>query len=160
MLAYSVTVSVIHGRDGYHMASVIIYPRIYAVYEKISWIVAPVLFLLASGCSKLAVLFVYHSIFVNRRDRLLVKLVGLFILISTIIEIPIPIFQCRPIYKLWTLHVAGTCLSPVVVIRYGPIPSILTDLCLMVLPIPTIRKIQVPLRVKVGIFITFLLGSM
>ncbi|KAI9691980.1 MAG: hypothetical protein M1820_009632 [Bogoriella megaspora] len=109
--------------------------------------------------SKLAVLYVYHSIFVNKVDLLGCKIVGVFIILSTLAEVPISVFQCTPVHGLWELNVTAKCIDKAAFIRYGPIPNMLTDIALMVLPIRTIRTIQVPLRVKIGIFITFLMGS-
>lgn len=151
---------VLLGDEGTHIDYLVLYPERYAAHQKSAWIATLILFFAACAMSKLAILYVYHSIFVNKRDLLGCKITAIFIILSTIVEIPIPIFQCKPVHGLWDLNVDSNCIDVFSFIRYGPIPNMLIDVALLVLPIPTVMMIQVPMRVKIGIFVTFLLASM
>jgi hypothetical protein len=44
--------------------------------------------------------------------------------------------------------------------RYGSIPNIVTDVMMLILPMPLIWSLHVSPKVKIGLLVTFLLGSM
>jgi hypothetical protein len=44
--------------------------------------------------------------------------------------------------------------------RYGSIPNIVTDVVMLILPMPLIWGLHVSTKVKIGLLVTFLLGSM
>lgn len=62
---------------------------------------------------------------------------------------------------LWNKKIpGGRCISQAYLFRYGSIPNIVTDVPLLILPMPLVWKLHVSAKVKAGLFVTFLLGGM
>ncbi|KAL6401698.1 hypothetical protein AUP68_15576 [Ilyonectria robusta] len=69
------------------------------------------------------------------------------------------IFGCRPIQKHWTVGMEGTCINrPALYIATVGL-GILSDLVLLVLPMPMILRLQMPSRQKAGLVLLFTIGS-
>ncbi|KJZ69542.1 hypothetical protein HIM_11067 [Hirsutella minnesotensis 3608] len=74
----------------------------------------------------------------------------------------INIFQCRPISAAWRLDdgTANAVCIPLLVefISASPV-NIITDLAILILPIPTLTSMRLPLRQKVVMIFAFALGA-
>lgn len=81
----------------------------------------------------------------------------------------VPLLQCKPLYALWARF------DPVNPLPYGSyhcrvpqkqflmwnaIPTLVTDVLLLVLPIPYTWGLRLPKAKKIGIVATFCLGSL
>lgn len=110
---------------------------------------------------KLSALCFFTRIFRNRTFLLLVKIfagcliaAGLWMVISAFVF-------CLPIHDFWSLshkvHRAH-CFSKEIVWFANAGVQILTDLVILVLPMPLISKLQLPTRQKAGIMLVFGLG--
>jgi hypothetical protein len=44
--------------------------------------------------------------------------------------------------------------------RYGSIPNLVTDVVVLILPLPLVWGLHVSSKEKIGLLVTFLLGSM
>jgi hypothetical protein len=70
------------------------------------------------------------------------------------------IFVCTPIRKAWSPLIPGKCIS-LVPFYYGmQIPNVMTDLLILLLPFNEIRRLDLPLNQKVGVFFTSFLWVM
>ncbi|KAI2732354.1 hypothetical protein CBS147332_1493 [Penicillium roqueforti] len=68
------------------------------------------------------------------------------------------LFNCTPIRRSWNAHVPGTCL-PVGGLFYGlAIYTIITDVTIIVLPIPLLLSLNIKTAQKAGVVCLFLLG--
>ncbi|QQK44270.1 Integral membrane protein [Penicillium digitatum] len=68
------------------------------------------------------------------------------------------LFNCTPIRKSWNYHVPGKCL-PVSSLFYGlAIYTIISDVVIIVLPIPLLLGLNIKLAQKAGVVCLFLLG--
>ncbi|KAJ5952342.1 uncharacterized protein N7479_010755 [Penicillium vulpinum] len=68
------------------------------------------------------------------------------------------IFNCSPVQRSWNTNVAGTCL-PVGSLFYGlAIFTIITDVTIIVLPIPLLLGLNIKPAQKAGVVCLFLLG--
>lgn len=54
----------------------------------------------------------------------------------------------------------GSCLNGGLLFRYGSLPNIATDVAMLIIPLPTIWKLQVSRLTRIGLFLTFALSSM
>ena len=70
------------------------------------------------------------------------------------------IFICRPIAKYWRPDLPGHCtLEPKSDYGYGSL-NFITDLLILVLPLPMVWRLKLSSRDKLGVSVTFVIGSM
>lgn len=68
---------------------------------------------------------------------------------------------CRPFAANWNPGIADSrCLDKEAFFRYGSLPNIISDVVMLVLPIRVIWNLHTTTRLKVGLTITFLTGSL
>ena len=73
----------------------------------------------------------------------------------------IVIFECAPIHYFWDRKpVTGHCLNVQLFFQGQAIPNIITDLMLLILPMPLIWRLQLPMGQKAALSGVFLLGSL
>lgn len=78
--------------------------------------------------------------------------------ISTILTL---IFPCSPIKKAWDVTIVeGHCINRGAVYLVQAITNIVTDVILLLLPIPMVWKLQMPVPQKIGLVILFIIGSL
>jgi fucose permease len=67
-------------------------------------------------------------------------------------------FQCRPIYAAYTPHTQGKCISIVTLYLCSAPVNVITDLAILVLPIPVLTGMRLPRKQKTVLVFTFALG--
>jgi hypothetical protein len=79
---------------------------------------------------------------------------------APLVTVPIVAAQCRPLSYVWdkSIH-GGRCIDQVAMFRFGAIPNTATDVFMLVLPMPLLWKLKVSLKMKIGLFLTFILGN-
>ena len=114
-----------------------------------------------TGFARFSLLFLYSRIFsVNRRFRTAVTIV---IVINALwwIACTIPLIAlCVPIEAVFNPLVKGTCINTDVYVLAAEIPDIMLDFAVMALPLREIRKLQMPLRQKIGVSIIIAMGAL
>lgn len=70
------------------------------------------------------------------------------------------IFGCKPIQAFWTLKHPFKCLDQFTVWFFNGAMNILTDLSIIVLPMPVIRKLNLPRRQKQALIGIFAIGGL
>ncbi|KAF2464529.1 uncharacterized protein BDR25DRAFT_155204, partial [Lindgomyces ingoldianus] len=110
---------------------------------------------------KLSILCLYMKIFTRRRYRTAAYATGLIILLTGLTMIIADFTMCRPFAYFWDKTIpGGKCVNLMAAYRYIGIPNLITDVLLLVLPLPAIYKLHVGLGVKIGLFATFISGSL
>lgn len=120
-------------------------------------IIVPIVYTSAVIPAKLAVLHLYLHIFTDKKLRIACFVVIAIILGNWLACTLAGFLACRPISYFWTQE--GTCFDIDAFFRWSGLPNILTDIVMLVLPIPMVYHLQISLRLKLGIAFTFLLGS-
>ena len=70
------------------------------------------------------------------------------------------IFSCRPIAKGWDAAIAtGSCINRPVVYLATAIINIITDLAMLIIPIPMVLELKMPRVQKIGLMCMFVVGS-
>ena len=70
------------------------------------------------------------------------------------------LFGCTPFKKSWDLTILeGSCVDRGVVYICTAALGILSDLILLVMPLPMILQLQMPRRQKAGLVVLFVIGS-
>lgn len=85
---------------------------------------------------------------------------GLIIfLIANCVAFTVPfVLMCHPIQSVWSIGYA--CLDVAALEIWRSIPHIVTDLIMIVLPLPTVKKLHVSRPMKVRIGVTFIAAAM
>ncbi|KAK3613643.1 hypothetical protein LTR56_027759 [Elasticomyces elasticus] len=122
------------------------------------------IYYLGLGCVKLAILLQYLRIFPQVLvRRLCFALMGVVVLYTcwTVLS---AIFACTPIHFFWAqglkqqLH--GTCLKRLVVWFVNASINILTDIAIVILPMPWLRALNLPKRQRIALMLVFCLGGL
>jgi hypothetical protein len=113
--------------------------------------------------AKLAALFLYHQVFEITSYRRVIVGIGIIIVLQGIIALILAFSICRPFRYFWTQAVDvndGTCGDVMLFYKSYSIPSLVTDVMMLVLPWPILLKLRIPTSEKIGLLLTFLAASM
>ncbi|KAK1142861.1 hypothetical protein N8T08_007295 [Aspergillus melleus] len=115
----------------------------------------------AMGLSKLAVIALYYR-FSELRSTWKATIIGMAIFVTSyllVIEL-LFLFGCRPIPKAWNEEIDGTCVNRTSIFMAGAVASVITDIILLVIPLPVVARLQMSMRKKAWVFLILLLGSL
>ncbi|KAF2741961.1 hypothetical protein M011DRAFT_433877 [Sporormia fimetaria CBS 119925] len=109
---------------------------------------------------KLSILCLYMKIFTTRPYRMAAYMTGMAIILTTLAVIISGFAMCRPFAFFWDKTIpGGVCGDIMAGYRYIGIPNLLTDIVLLVLPLPAVYHLHTNISVKLGLFFTFISGS-
>jgi hypothetical protein len=117
----------------------------------------------AATLPKLAILFFYYRLFgtANKFARYNIFILATILSLYTIILTVLEFCTCAPIAANWNPNIPGArCWNKRIFASWITVPNFLTDIWMMILPIPIIWKLVAPKRLKIGLTFTFLVGSM
>ena len=110
---------------------------------------------------KVAILIMFLHIFVGKRVRLIAKIVMAVVILHWAVSGIIVMFTiCQPFSFKWDKTINGHCSNLIAAYRYISIPNILTDLAILLLPLPTLWHLNMSWKRKAGVFLTFLAGGL
>ncbi|KAL4864475.1 hypothetical protein BDV12DRAFT_201085 [Aspergillus spectabilis] len=111
--------------------------------------------------AKLSILLFYLRIFDTFNFRILTYIVGFLVLGHGIGVFFAAIFQCSPVQYAWDKTIAGgSCFDQQAFYRYVSPPNILTDLLILIMPLPFVWKLHTRLTQKLALTGVFLLGGL
>ncbi|KAL2075495.1 hypothetical protein VTL71DRAFT_438 [Oculimacula yallundae] len=112
---------------------------------------------------KLALLLFFLRIFTDHKLRQAIWITGLFILSSNLSIFLALAFQCTPFEAYWTnwLHKEDTktCINTFAALEAAAVFSILHHVMILVLPIPTVWRLDLVWKKKANLLIMFSVGS-
>lgn len=122
--------------------------------------IASILYCPFLALAKFSLLFTYLRLSRLRWFRLCVY-ANMFIVVGYNIALVFPlIFTCRPFMKNWDVTILeGTCINRTPIYMATAVLNMVTDIVLLVLPIPMIVKLQMPRVQKAGLICIFGVGS-
>ena len=148
------------GGVGYHVEAVLMTNA----EQLVTWgkfaFVYPILYIPSVTFPKLAVLVLDLKIFTLRPYRLACWITGGFLVTNCIASLITVFVICRPFNYMWTNAPGGRCGDFNTWYKWNAMANILTDIVLLILPIPMIRELKATTRVKIGLALTFALGNM
>ncbi|TVY82375.1 hypothetical protein LSUE1_G004903 [Lachnellula suecica] len=160
VLAVVLMLMIPYGGVGHHtLVTAMNDPGKFVFLSKASLLVTPILYIFAVNLSKGAIIQMFLRIFTVGPARQVTQVVGVLLILQTIAIFFTIIFQCKPVSLLWTATERGTCIDTQKFFAYTSIPNIITDLAILVLPMPTIWNLKATLQLKIGITITLLTAS-
>lgn len=117
-------------------------------------------YFLTVGIPKLAILAFYHRIFTIRIYIFMIYAIGAVVLSTEIVTSIISLNLCRPFEYNWDHTIpGGSCYQQTVFYEWASLPNILTDVAMLILPIPIVWKLHTSKNMKIGLTLTFLLAS-
>lgn len=120
-----------------------------------------ILYSLAVAFPKLSILALYLRIFTEKRYRITTWVLAAIISATAIAVSLTAIFQCSPVSYAWDKSIpGGTCINLALFYVCCSIPNVITDVAILLLPIPMIFKLHTNQSQKVGLSLIFLLGTM
>ncbi|KAG7007457.1 hypothetical protein G7Y79_00009g025660 [Physcia stellaris] len=107
-------------------------------------------------------LFLYRIFRVDRKFRVVSWIIGAVVVIWTTVSFFLMVFTCSPINATWNhklrLDPKTHCGKPQNVVIYQGYCNIITDFCLLILPIPLVWNLQMNMRKKLGLAFVFATG--
>lgn len=110
--------------------------------------------------TKLSVLLMYYRIFKFGYFKNATWIIGGLVVAWGVAITFLTFFICYPVEKLWDASVPGRCMDKALVRLLNAISTILSDLVILVLPIPQVWKLQLRRSQKIALTIVFSLGSL
>ncbi|KAF9732422.1 integral membrane protein [Paraphaeosphaeria minitans] len=113
--------------------------------------------------AKLAALFLYHQVFEVHFYRRIIIGIGVVVVLQGVVALILAFSICRPFRYFWTQAVDvhdGTCGDVMLFYKSYSIPSLVTDVAMLVLPWPILAKLNIPTEEKAGLMFTFLAASL
>ena len=111
--------------------------------------------------AKISILLFYLRIFGTPRFRILSYVVGSLVLATGIGVFFATVFQCVPLERAWNNSTrGGSCFDQQAFYRYVSLPHIVTDLLILIMPLPFVWGLQKRLAQKLALTGVFLLGGL
>jgi len=112
--------------------------------------------------AKLAICLLYKQLFPQRAIHILVNITIAVLIAASVAGGLADLFGCTPFSAHWgtPAEQAAHCIDTEALFVWGSFPNIVTDIVLLVIPIPVVLRLQASTGLKVGLMITFLFGSM
>jgi hypothetical protein len=121
-------------------------------------VVAEILYVFNLVWTKLGILLMYYRIFHFPYFKTMAYVIGAFIIAWVITITFLFIFICVPVEKLWYPDLPGHCIDQVGTWIANAACTILSDIAILILPIPQVWKLHLKRSEKVGAMFAFCLG--
>lgn len=148
------------GGAGHHVASVPL--PVFETWLKLSKVLE-FTYTPAVMFAKLATLLLYWRVFEIPLYRRLILCIGAVLILQGVISLILGFSICRPFRYFWTQAADkndGHCGDVMLFYRAYSIPSLITDVVMLLLPLPILVKLNVKTAEKVGLILTFLAASL
>jgi hypothetical protein len=117
---------------------------------------------IAIALAKITILNLFLRIFIQKPYRIATFVVIGVQVASMLTVVIVAVTQCTPLPYIWEphKHPNGHCIDKNRFWRWGNFPQILTDVAILVLPIPALWALNLNKRDKIGVILTFCTGGM
>ncbi len=118
------------------------------------------IYILCITVVKVSILLFYRRLFDTDRFKRTSAAVVAFVVAYCLTFMIGTIFQCTPVRYMWVKSIDGHCMNTPVFLLVGSILNILTDIVIVILPIPIVWSLQVTRQQKMALSGIFLLGGL
>jgi hypothetical protein len=109
---------------------------------------------------KLAILSLYIRLFMNPIRRLSYA-TGVFVVATFLGGLLLFAFTCQPFAFNWDKTIpGGHCININMSYAFFSVPNLISDAFILLLPLHPLWKLHVPRSTKIGLLVTFILGSL
>lgn len=124
-------------------------------------LIIPEIYLSAVLFPKLAILAIYLRIFNTAPYRIACWVLAAILTANCIATTVAGFLTCIPLEYLWDHTIpGGHCFNINAYFRWASITNIVTDVAMLILPLPVIWRIHTSRSIKLGLTFTFATGSM
>ena len=109
---------------------------------------------------KTSLLLFYVRLFPNRRMRIVSYITGAIMWGFCIASIIVDIDTCTPISYFWDKKIKGYCINTDVFYFVGSTTQLVTDVAVLLIPLPVVWNLHIGTTKKIGLSIILLLGGM
>lgn len=136
-------------------------PRLLARWAKWAYATEQV-YCVSVAFPKLSILASYLRVFTEKPYRVAVYVIGLITSLNAIVGVIVSLAACRPFSARWHSDGSGLskCIDFGLYYRWIGFPNIITDVAILLLPLPVIWTLQISRNQKYGLSLVFLTGSM
>jgi len=135
------------------------FPEKITRHLKDTWFIE-ILYLASVNVPRFAILLLYHRLFTTKVIRRCIYTLAGIMETHMVITLTIGFLMCIPLHANWDYNMEHyKCLNIQALQTWTGVPNIITDLCILILPLPVIWRLHT-LRFKVGLTFTFLVGSL
>jgi len=117
-----------------------------------------ILYSLVTMFIKVAILSLYYRIFPQSWLQRTIIVCSIIVILQSIAFILSIIFLCTPVAFAYNKQLEGTCGNPLPLILTGAITSVVEDVGIIILPLPSILKLSLRPEKKVGVVIILCIG--
>lgn len=145
---------------GHHLEAVLMFhPHQIVLWAK-SIYALEMIYLPAVALPKLSILSLYFRIFPNKVFRSMTLVIVAIVLLNWLAFLFASTFQCSPVAYQWDKSIeGGSCFDILLFYRMVNVPNIVTDIAMLILPMPVVWKLHASRPRKVGLTICFLAGG-
>ena len=111
------------------------------------------------GFAKASILVLYMRIFTQRLFRICGQVMLGLVAAWTITFFLTSLLQCLPITPLIEPFYGNKCVDTIPLWYAGSISDIIIDFMILGMPIPSVLKLQLPTKQKLGVLAMFFLGA-
>lgn len=111
------------------------------------------------GLAKASLIILYYRIISAKRAyRLILYAIAAVVAGYSVAITFALIFACRPIAKAWNAALPGSCVSSNGLYIATAVTNTVTDVALIIVPVPVVVSLHMPFAQKVGLFLVFVVG--
>ncbi|KAM3079650.1 hypothetical protein ACMFMG_006063 [Clarireedia jacksonii] len=148
-----------HGGAGHHLQYLAKHhPDTVAVWFKHLLALAAI-YWIAVNLPKLAILCLYHRLFITRWTRIMIYIIGFALVGASISTFIVNFAECKPFAANWDATIPAKCIDRNAFYIWTSIPNIATDVAILVLPMRVVWNLHATRRTKILLTITFAVGS-
>lgn len=118
------------------------------------------MYIVAMATVKFSILLFYRRIFPARSFKIVLWVIAGLVCSWMVAMGLAMIFQCDPIQKAWNPTVAGNCIDLSKLYLGNAVPNIVTDVIIIIVPIPMIWHLQITRSQRVALCGIFLMGGL
>ena len=109
---------------------------------------------------KSSILLLYRRLFPGRHFQIVLWCVGGFVLSYSFAQSVVEVFECSPVNSLWNPQVKGKCINLSAELVASSVLNVVTDVFILVLPLPILWRLQISLERKLELIGIFSLGGL
>jgi hypothetical protein len=118
------------------------------------------IFSFAITATRLSLLFFYHRVFPSRRFAFYVRILGCIVIAWWFSFSIVIVFSCNPVQGFWDRTIEAKCLNEHAISYSVTGVELLTNIAMLVLPVPWLWNLYLPRSKKLALFGIFMLGSL
>lgn len=109
---------------------------------------------------KISIMLLYLRIFTSRKFHIATWMCIAFVAMIAIANTLVAIFACTPVQSFYNREIAVRCIDEVAWYWSTAVLNIVTDVIILILPLPVLWSVQMSLSRKIAISILFMLGGL